>query len=153
MALDLHLQFQHFNDMICLMLLLLLEHKKYKKYSEIHAKCIFSKSKCFKFTSWSPIFSPNRFWSQNGTTAPLRPSYFQAILGGPGGLQDSQKSIEMDIIFWCFFGMPPGRPPGGFWKPNWNQNHPKWPQKWIQKRQIAPSKKSQILQRRNEGNM
>ena len=47
--------------------------------------------------------------------------------------------------------MPPGRPSGGFWKLNWSQNHPKWHQKLIQKRQIAPSKKSKILQRKNDG--
>ena len=81
-------------------------------------KCLFLKRKCFEITSWKLIFSPIRFWSQNGTTAQLRPSCFPPFLGAPGGLENSQKSIKIVIEIGCFFGMPPGRPPGGFWKPN-----------------------------------
>ena len=81
-------------------------------------KCLFLKRKCFEIATWNPIFSPIRFWSQNGTTIQLHQSYFQAILGAPGGPQNSQKSKKMGIKIQCFLGMPPGRPPGGFWKPN-----------------------------------
>ena len=34
-------------------------------------KCLFLKRKCSKITSWNLIFSPIRFWSQNGTTTQI----------------------------------------------------------------------------------
>ena len=92
--------------------------KNMKNIQKRMPKCLFLKGKYSKITSWNLIFSPIRFWSQNGTTTQLRPSCFQAILGAPRGLQNSQKSIKTGIKFGCFFGMLPGRPPGGFWKPN-----------------------------------
>ena len=36
----------------------------------------FWKPKCFKIASWSPIFLPSRFWSQDGTTAQVRHNIF-----------------------------------------------------------------------------
>ena len=47
--------------------------------------------------------------------------------------------------------MRPGRPPVGFWKPKCCPNHQKSLQKWIRKRQIAPSKKSKISAGENSG--
>ena len=92
--------------------------KNMKRIQKRMPKCLFLKRTCFELTSWNPIFSPIRFWSQNRTTIQLHQTYFQAILRAPGGRQNSQKSVNMGIKFGCFFGMPPGRRPGGFWKLN-----------------------------------
>ena len=63
-----------------------------KKNIEKPSKCQFLTAKYFKITSWSRILSTIRFWSQNGTTAQLRPSCFSRILGGPGGHETRPKS-------------------------------------------------------------
>ena len=92
--------------------------KNMKNIEKRMPKCLFFKRKCSKITSWNPIFSPIRFWSQNGTTTQLHPSCFSPFWGAPGGLQNRQKSIKIGIKIECFFGMPPGRPPEASWMPN-----------------------------------
>ena len=89
-----------------------------KKNIEKPSKCQCLTAKYFKITSWSRILSTIRFWSQNGTTTQLHPSCFSPILGAPGRLQNSQKSIKIGIKIECFFEVPPGRPPEGSWMPN-----------------------------------
>ena len=64
---------------------------------------------------------------------PAAKKLFLRISGAPGGRQNSQKSIKMSAINYVFFGMPPGRPPGGFWEPNWSLNHQTSFQKWSRK--------------------
>ena len=47
--------------------------------------------------------------------------------------------------------MPPRSPPRGFWQRICIQNHPKWYQKCIQKKQITPSKNATNLKGKYEG--
>ena len=59
----------------------------------------FWKPKCSKISSWSLIFFPSRFWSQNGTCAQVRPNIFLRfwVLQGSAKTVKNQQKVGIKI--------------------------------------------------------